>query len=267
LCGDPRIFDDLTKVPQVFRSPGGSPALQKTDVSFAIQDATRVFTRNHAVLDGYQETLKIGGSPFVLAEHKKNMEKLGIGALKPSKRFWANLDKLPAVHRDLPRDAKRVLQKTLPASGLDYKVVRRAAGLGSLGQQRFVAIANWEGGHIAREAKAMLPSACVWLNGREGRQSYYPRAIKAAIRAHDPFQKIVGAWLIRRLSPDSNPIEIADLPKERDEEKLLHAIGVETANVHLGSKHRKGSARQESKLVTFRSQEHGQSSRTRLERI
>src|SRR5205085_804747 len=28
LCGDPRIFDDLAKVPQVFRNPGGSPALQ-----------------------------------------------------------------------------------------------------------------------------------------------------------------------------------------------------------------------------------------------
>jgi hypothetical protein len=24
LCGDPRIFVDLTKVPQVFRNPGGS---------------------------------------------------------------------------------------------------------------------------------------------------------------------------------------------------------------------------------------------------
>jgi hypothetical protein len=28
LCGDPRIFDDLTKVPQVFRNPGGSPSLR-----------------------------------------------------------------------------------------------------------------------------------------------------------------------------------------------------------------------------------------------
>ena len=28
LCGDPRIFGDLSKVPQVFRNPGGSPALQ-----------------------------------------------------------------------------------------------------------------------------------------------------------------------------------------------------------------------------------------------
>ena len=29
LCADPRIFDDLTKVSQVFRNHGGSPALQK----------------------------------------------------------------------------------------------------------------------------------------------------------------------------------------------------------------------------------------------
>jgi hypothetical protein len=31
LCGDPRIFDGLTKVPQVFRNPGGSPLLKMDD--------------------------------------------------------------------------------------------------------------------------------------------------------------------------------------------------------------------------------------------
>ncbi len=46
---------------------------------------------------------------------------------------------------------------------------------------------------------------------------------------------IVGTWLTRRLSPESNPIEIADL-KMRDEAVLLHAMGCEAANVHLGSK-------------------------------
>jgi hypothetical protein len=83
----------------------------------------------------------------------------------------------------------------------------------------------------------MLPSACVWLDGRiRNRQSYYQKAIQLAVRSHDPFQKIVGTWLIRRLSPESNPIEIADLPEERDEETLLYAMGSEAANVHLGSK-------------------------------
>jgi hypothetical protein len=59
-----------------------------------------------------------------------------------------------------------------------------------------------------------------------------------AVRSRDPFQIIRGGWIIRRLSPDSNPIEIADLPKKRDEHTLLHAMGTETANVHLGSDRR-----------------------------
>jgi hypothetical protein len=45
-----------------------------------------------------------------------------------------------------------------------------------------------------------------------------------------------GSWLIRRLSPDSNPIDIQSLPKHRDVSILLHAMGAEDANVHLGTK-------------------------------
>jgi hypothetical protein len=83
----------------------------------------------------------------------------------------------------------------------------------------------------------MLPSACVWLDGHIGhRQPYYQKAIQSAVRSRDPFQKILETWLICRLSPESNPIEIAKLPEERDEETLLYAMGSEAANVHLGSK-------------------------------
>ena len=31
-------------------------------------------------------------------------------------------------------------------------------------------------------------------------------------------------------------IELSDLPKSRDEARLLHAMGWETANIHLGTK-------------------------------
>lgn len=190
-----------------------------------------------AILDGYQQTLKRGGCPLVLAEHEQNLEKLGIEAIDPAPDFWKKLNELPVVRGYLPKDVKLTLEKTLPDSKMDYKVVRRAAGLGSRGQQRFVAIAQWNGGYIAREAKAMLPSSCVWMSGRVGRrQSYYGEVIRAAVRSRDPFQKIEGSWLIRRLSPDSNPIEIKDLPQKRDEQALLHAMGTEAANVHLGSK-------------------------------
>ena len=55
------------------------------------------------------------------------------------------------------------------------------------------------------------------------------------MRSHDPFQKIIQGWLVRRLSPDSNPIEIADWPVKRDEELPLHPMGCEAANIHLGT--------------------------------
>lgn len=82
----------------------------------------------------------------------------------------------------------------------------------------------------------MTPSACAWLDGRKrSPRSYYEDAIEGAVRSHDPFQKIIQGWLIRRLSPDSNPIEVADWPAKRDERTLLHAMGCEAANVHLGT--------------------------------
>jgi Uncharacterized protein conserved in bacteria (DUF2252) len=189
-----------------------------------------------AILDGYRKTLKTGGAPFVLAEHENHLEKLGVDQIQPPNNFWKRLQELPLVRR-LPHDVKPTLEKTLPDPGLDYKIVRREVGMGSLGQQRFVAIAAWEGGFIAREAKAMVPSACEWLAGREGRgQSNYQKAIQSAVRSHDPFQKIAGRWLIRRLSPDSNTVDLATLSARRDEEILLRAMGSEAANIHLGSK-------------------------------
>jgi uncharacterized protein (DUF2252 family) len=190
----------------------------------------------HAILDGYAQTLRRGGCPMVLAEHETNLERLGLAAIRPPQDFWRKLQALPVQHHGLPRDVRQTLKRVLPAANLRYKVVRREAGLGSLGQQRFVAIAQWNGGLIAREAKAMVPSACAWLAGDVShRQPFYRRVMAAAVRSRDPFQTIVGSWLIRRLSPESNPVDIAGLPKQRDEQALLHAMGSEAANVHLGS--------------------------------
>ena len=190
-----------------------------------------------AILDGYLQSLHEGGCPIVLAEREQKLDKLGVDSFKPPSDFWGKLNRLPTVRHSLANDLKHALEKTLPDPKMEYKVVRRQAGLGSLGQKRFVAIARWQGGFIAREAKSMLPSACSWLNDQIGhRQSYYEEAISSAVRSPDPFQVIEGSWLIRRLSPDSNPIDIQSVPKHRDVPMLLHAMGSETANVHLGTK-------------------------------
>jgi uncharacterized protein (DUF2252 family) len=190
-----------------------------------------------AILEGYTKALRDGGCPFVLAEHEKNLEELGIKAIKPPQDFWTKLKDEPAVPAgEVSADARAALASGLPPT-MAYKILRRRAGMGSLGQPRFVALGEHQGGYIAREAKATVPSASVWSAGESGRgEKYYERAIAAAVRSHDPFQKVVKAWVVRRLSPDSNPIEIAELPKSRDEAALLQAMGKEVANVHLGTR-------------------------------
>jgi hypothetical protein len=51
----------------------------------------------------------------------------------------------------------------------------------------------------------------------------------------DPFVKYDGRWMVRRLAPDCSRIELASLPQERDEARLLYSMGWETANMHWGS--------------------------------
>lgn len=203
-------------------------------LSIRTKDACKI------LLKEYERALRQGGHPFVLAEEEMQLEKLGIESLKPPQSFWQNLTARVSIRGHLPRDVKYALEKTLPTPDLKYRIVRREAGLGSLGQLRLVAIADCRGGYIAREAKKLLPSANMWLNGKRSHsQSYYAKTMNSAVRSPDPYQKIIGTWLIRRLSPDSNPIKIETLPKKRDEGILLQAMAMEAANVHLGTAHRR----------------------------
>jgi hypothetical protein len=44
-----------------------------------------------------------------------------------------------------------------------------------------------------------------------------------------------GRWIVRRLSPHCSRIELGVIPTNRDELRLLSAMGWETANIHLGT--------------------------------
>ena len=54
-----------------------------------------------------------------------------------------------------------------------------------------------------------------------------------------------GRWLVRRLAPHCTRVELVDLPRERDEDRLLHAMGFETANVHLATRGARARIRRE----------------------
>jgi hypothetical protein len=91
-------------------------------------------------------------------------------------------------------------------------------------------------GRVAREAKALAPSACVLAkDGTRGSAIRYAEIITRAVRVPDPFVRVCGRWIVRRLAPHCTRIELDALPKGRDEKRLLHAMGFETANIHLGT--------------------------------
>ncbi|MGA2382835.1 MAG: DUF2252 family protein [Gemmatimonadales bacterium] len=197
----------------------------------AIDDAAAA----EAILEGYRAGLGAGGRPFVLAESHETLRVMATHRLHEPGSFWEKLEKLPTVRGRVPAGARRALDRMLPERNLPIRIVHRIAGLGSLGRQRFVAIADWHGGSVAREAKALAPSACCWAEGGRSAKIRYQDVLDASVRCRDPFVRLQKKWIVRRLAPDCSRIELAALPDERDELRLLHAMGWETANVHLGS--------------------------------
>lgn len=188
-----------------------------------------------AILEGYRESLTHGGRPFVLAEQHRWLRDLARAQARDHTLFWEKLTSLPAATAGLPDAIKSALSRALPEPRLPFRVVHRQSGLGSLGRRRFTALAQWRGGWVAREAKQLRVSAWHWEKGKGGK-ILYQQALNQAVRVPDPFLAVKGNWLFRRLAPDCSRLELASLPETHDEQKLLHAMGWETANIHLGTK-------------------------------
>ena len=189
-----------------------------------------------ALLKGYADALVSGGRPFALAEHHAALRTMATARLHAPEQFWEKLHALSTEKQAPPAGARKAIESMMPEKGLDWRIVHRVAGLGSLGRERYVALVDWRGGSIAREAKALAPSACLWASEGKGTAPIlYEKILESAIRCRDPFVRLQKRWIVRRLAPDCSRIELAAMPGERDELRLLHAMGWETANVHLGS--------------------------------
>ncbi len=186
-----------------------------------------------AILKGYREALKAGGHPYVLEEHHPTLRALAYAAEREPERFWAKLDAEKTTRA--PPSVQDLLLSALPAGSALDRVTHRIAGLGSLGRPRYVALADCYGSRIAREAKAMLPSACAFAAQSTAATVYGARLAARSIRSPDPSLAIGNDWVVRRLGPHCSRIELADYPARRDELRILRAMGRETANVHLAT--------------------------------
>jgi hypothetical protein len=189
-----------------------------------------------SILAGYTAGLKAKGRPFVLAESHEWLRKIAVGVLREPGPYWKKLDGLAAVTEIVPESAVVALEHIMPRPAPAYTIKHRIAGLGSLGRPRYVALAQWSGGWIARETKALVPASMAWARqANASAEIFYQAIIERAVRCRDPFVQLQGHWIVRRLAPDCSRIELASLTEENMETDLLRAMGWETANVHLGS--------------------------------
>jgi len=190
-----------------------------------------------AILEGYRECLKAGGRPFVLEEHHPYLRTVAMAADRDPVKFWEKMTKLLAdTPANPPAEAQSAIETVFPIGGLrvEYRS-RLRVGVGSLGRPRYVALAEWMGGWICREVKAFASPASSWATGVEGPvECKAADAVAGAIRSPDPFYRPGKRWVVRRLGPRSSRIELDHL-QASDAGRILHAMGAETANVHLAT--------------------------------
>jgi hypothetical protein len=209
-----------------------------TSVYVAIGEAHLSLTKRvaaEAIEEGYRDALAAGGQAFILAEDHRWLRLLALGKLRDPVHFWDKLEHLPPYTAKPPAEVRKMLEKSLPSAGEGYLLKRRIAGLGSLGHPRILALSRYRGAFIAREAKAIRPSAWVWARGASSTEIYCDKLMQRSIRVPDPCVRFDGRWVVRRLAPDCSRIELASLSKDRDEARLLYSMGWETANMHFST--------------------------------
>lgn len=190
-----------------------------------------------AILDGYRDAMEKGGKAFVIDKDRDWLKDAYVKSEHQAERYWERLNQCPAVQREIPSDVRAMLEASLPSFGLDYRLVHRLAGVGSLGRPRFTLLAQWQGEFVALEAKALIPSAALWAAKKQkGADVLYEEVLARAVRRPDPVMKVYEGWVVRGLAPDRCRIDLAELGPERDEARMMRAMGWETANIHLGTR-------------------------------
>jgi hypothetical protein len=235
-----RLVWGLNDFDEVCRMPYTIDLVRLAASAHIAIDTEQLTIAHHEACDfitaGYRECLEKGGMPWVLAGRHVWLRDLVGPFLRDPMVFWKRLEDLEPYKGRIPGNARRGLDKMMPpGKTLHFRFAHRIAGLGSLGRQRFIAIAEYGGALVCREAKALAPSAWFWAHGEKSEPIRYQKALDSSVRAKDPFVRLQGRWIVRRLAPDCTKIDLSAIPRAKDEGRLLRAMGWETANLHLAS--------------------------------
>jgi len=146
-----------------------------------------------AIAAGYQDGLSGRPQPFVLEDQHPTLRNLAIVRGKAAVREWEKICGGGVIKAgSLDGSLHDLLLTCLPSGSDGVRLYRRQAGLGSLGRQRYVAVATWYGGLVAREAKAAAPSAVrMPKTGIANPLADYRRIEALGFRARDPHLRLV----------------------------------------------------------------------------
>ena len=114
--------------------------------------------------------------------------------------FWREVAHYPKARP--PGRVRRSLRKSLPPGVTHVRFASRVKGGGSLGRARYVAIAEWNGGRILREAKAVVPSAWDWAHGAGRAKLHFLELSAGRFRSPDPSLTVERGFVIRRIAPE-----------------------------------------------------------------
>jgi hypothetical protein len=181
------------------------------------------------LLRGYRAGLA-QPQPALLDEGKTWLRPYAADTEKRSKKFWKEVAKYPKATP--PRKVAKALIASLPKDAKSIYFGLRVAGGGSLGRPRYVAVAFWRGGHILREAKALVPSAWTWAHGGKSKASHFLALANGKYRAPDPFLAVHGKFIFRRIAADARKIELADVGGSKIKRNILQAMGFDLASIH-----------------------------------
>jgi hypothetical protein len=193
-----------------------------------------------AVLEGYGKGLE-EPQPIVLERDWAWLRQLVVVPDKARAKFWEKVDK--AELKPAPRRYVEALASAMPEANLKIRTAPRTAGTGSLGRPRWIGVADWRGAPVVREVKVILPSA--WPPGGQSTGAEQAMrndaAARGKYRANDPWYRLKGNLLVRRLSPNNRKLEAEGGSIDLLTPDMLRAMGLELANVHLGTGNRRAA--------------------------
>jgi hypothetical protein len=188
-----------------------------------------------AILKGYRRGLE-APYPFVMDEEHEWLRELLFVDDDKRKKFWKDVNKEEPSKQPPPDPYRLAIAAAMPEAGMAIeKYYPSQAGTGSLGRPRWVGVAQWRGGQVLREAKALVPSGWTRARKLQTEHLHVQEIARGRYRAPDPWYSANDQLVVRRLSPNTRKINVKDDFDDLLDSRMLATMGHELANIHLGT--------------------------------